>query len=76
MSGRIVLTRRHANREFALAAVIAALLTMAFGLWTALDLVGTRLTEAIDDLGRRSPRSETPAYFHKSQAGRACRFSI
>ena len=42
---------RFSGRLFAIGCVIAALLTLAFGLWTAFRWDGIRVTEALDDFG-------------------------
>ncbi|MGB2938992.1 MAG: hypothetical protein WBD38_01670, partial [Candidatus Dormiibacterota bacterium] len=47
----LLLVRRHANRDFAIACAVAALLTSGFGAWMALQIDGAGFTEAIRVLG-------------------------
>jgi diguanylate cyclase (GGDEF)-like protein/PAS domain S-box-containing protein len=51
MSGRVMLPRRTAKRDFVVASVVAAVLTLGFGVWIAFHFGGITLTEAVDDLG-------------------------
>ena len=51
MSRPLLLPRRHAHRDFLIAAGIAASLTVAFALWIQFRWDGIRITEAIDDFG-------------------------
>src|SRR5437763_15558261 len=42
---------RHVNRDFAIAAALAALLTAGFGAWMALRVAGVDVSQAVDDVG-------------------------
>src|SRR5438552_3648881 len=42
---------RHQNRDFAIAAALAALLTAGFGAWMALRVAGVDVSQAVDDVG-------------------------
>jgi diguanylate cyclase (GGDEF)-like protein/PAS domain S-box-containing protein len=47
----VLLARKRSNRRFVAATIVAALLTVAFGLWVTFRFGGVTLTERIDDLG-------------------------
>src|SRR2546430_7210463 len=49
--GRYFQTFRHLNRDFAVAAVLAALLTAGFGAWMVLRIAGVDVSQAVDDVG-------------------------
>src|SRR2546423_13485415 len=49
--GRYFQTFRHLNRDFAVAAVLAALLTAGFGAWMVLRIAGFDVSQAVDDVG-------------------------
>ena len=49
--GRYFQTFRHLNRDFAIAAALAALLTAGFGAWMALRVAGVDVSQAVDDVG-------------------------
>ena len=51
MSRPLLLPRRHANRDFLIAAAIAGLAFIVFAGWIALRWDGTSVTEAVDDFG-------------------------
>src|SRR2546423_4903239 len=42
---------RHANRDFAVAGALAALLTIGFGAWMVLRIAGVDVSQTVDDLG-------------------------
>src|SRR5256886_10307636 len=49
--GRYFQTFRHLNRDFAVAAALAALLTAGFGAWMVLRVAGVDVSQAGDDVG-------------------------
>src|SRR5256885_14988780 len=49
--GRYFQTFRHLNRDFAIAAALAALLTAGFGAWMVLRVAGVDVSQAVDDGG-------------------------
>src|SRR5256884_8080020 len=50
-AGRYFQTFGHLNRDFAIAAALAALLTAGFGAWMALRVAGVDVSQAVDDVG-------------------------
>src|SRR5947207_9075094 len=42
---------RHQNRDFAIAAALAAALTVGFGAWMVLRVAGVDVSRAVDDVG-------------------------
>src|SRR5437764_14488022 len=50
-AGRYFQTFRHLNRDFAIAAALAALLTAGFGAWMVLRVAGVDVSQAVDDVG-------------------------
>src|SRR5437764_8928293 len=50
-AGRYFQTFRHLNRDFAIAAALAALLTAGFGAWMALRVAGVDVSQGVDDVG-------------------------
>ena len=49
--GRYFQNFRHLNRDFAIAAALAALLTVGFGAWMVLRVAGADVSQVVDDAG-------------------------
>ena len=49
--GRYFQNFRHLNRDFAIAAALAALLTVGFGAWMVLRVAGADVSQVVDDVG-------------------------
>src|SRR2546421_12719857 len=49
--GRYFQTFRHLNRDFAIAAALAAVVTAGFGAWMVLRVAGVDVSQAVGDVG-------------------------
>ena len=49
--GRYFQSRRHANRDFAIAGALTAVLTLGFGAWMLLRIAGVDVSQVVDDVG-------------------------
>src|SRR2546428_12590169 len=60
--GRYFQNFRHLNRDFAIAAALAALLTVGFGAWMVLRVAGADVSPVVDHVGEAgAPPAAPPA---------------